>query len=148
MVCQDMDTPPRGCAWGDVSASIFLRLGCSAVITNGAVRDIREAGALGFGMFAATAIVGHANVRFVDVGSPVTVGGLAVAPGDLLHADEHGVVLVPREINLGALIDMIERLLRSEAAVIDYARNDTGFSLEDLGKRMDRLNAAGGHHLR
>lgn len=148
MICEDLDHPPRGCAWGDVSASIFQRLGCSAVITNGAVRDVRQAEALGFGMFASSLIVGHANVRFVAVNEPVTVGGLSVRPGDLLHADEHGVVVIPAEIDLVALLDMIDRLLRSEAAIIDYARNGADFSVERLNEQMDRLNAAGGHHLR
>lgn len=147
MVCQDMDEPPRGCAWGDVSASIFTRLGCSAVITNGTVRDIRQVAALGFGLFASSTIVGHANVRFVAIDTDVTIGGLSVAPGDLVHADEHGVVIVPRAVPLDALLGMIARLLRSEADVIRYAADAPDFSLDRLNERMDRLNAAGGHHL-
>lgn len=147
MVCQDMDSPPRGCAWGDVSAAIFKRLGCTAVVTNGAVRDIREVEALGFGLFASGPIVGHANVRFVEIGTPVKVGGLVVAPGDLIHADEHGALVIPPDVPLDALIGMIGRLLKSEAAVIHYATGDAAFSLDDLSGRMDKLNAAGGHHL-
>lgn len=146
MVCQDVDHPPRGCAWGDVSAAIFLRLGCSAVVTNGAVRDIREVEALGFGLFAGSPIVGHANVRFIEIGAPVIVGGLQVAPGDLLLADEHGVVVIPETVPLDALLAMIGRLVRSEAAVIGYTTS-TDFSLEGLAERMEKLNEAGGHHL-
>ena len=50
--------------------------------------------------------------------------------------------------DLAALLDMIDRLLRSEAPVIEYARNGADFSVDNLNERMDRLNAAGGHHLR
>jgi regulator of RNase E activity RraA len=34
----------------------------------------------------------------VDFGLPVKVGGLVIRPGDLLHGDQHGVVVIPREI--------------------------------------------------
>lgn len=147
MVCEDMDQPSRGCAWGDVSASIFTRLGCSAVITNGAVRDFREVAVVGFGLFASGTIVGHANVRFGAIDTPVTIGGLTVTPGDLVHADEHGVVIVPHAVPLDALLDMIGRLLRSEADIVRYATSASDFSLDRLSERVDALNAAGGHHL-
>ena len=82
MVSQDLDQPSgRGCAWGDVAASIFRRLGCVAVITNGTARDISEVEAVGFGLFAQGQIVGHANIRFVEIGGLVKVGGLVVKSG-------------------------------------------------------------------
>ena len=143
MVCQDLDQPPgRGCAWGDVSASIFRRLGCNAVITNGAVRDIRQVEALGFGLFAQGPVVGHANVRFVEIGGPVKVAGLAVHPGDLLHADEHGAVIIPREVNLPELVRVAEQFMASERTAIDYARSSDAFSIAGLKQRMDRHDSA------
>jgi 4-hydroxy-4-methyl-2-oxoglutarate aldolase len=139
MVCQDLDQPAgRGCAWGDVSASIFRRLGCNAVITNGAARDIRQVEAIGFGLFARGPVVGYANVRFVEIGGPVKVGGLAVHPGDLLHADEHGAVIIPREIDLAELVRVAEQFMASERMVIDYARSADTFSVSDLKQLMDR----------
>jgi regulator of RNase E activity RraA len=144
MVCQDLDQPPgRGCAWGDVSATIFRRLGCNAVVTNGAVRDIREVGAIGFGLFAAGPIVGHANVRFVEIGGPVKVGGLHVKPGDLIHADEHGAVVIPAEIDLPTLLRTAETFLASERAVMEYARESPSFTIPELNRRMDSHHAAG-----
>jgi len=141
MVCQDLDQPAgRGCAWGDVSASIFHRLGCSAVVTNGAVRDIREVEAIGFGLFASGPIVGHANVRFVEIGGPVKVGGLLVRPGDLIHADEHGAVVIPEEIDLPTLLRIAEEFLASERRVIEYTREAAVFSIAELNRRME------GHH--
>jgi regulator of RNase E activity RraA len=142
MVCQDLDQPPgRGCAWGDVSATIFRRLGCQAVVTNGAVRDIREVEAVGFGLFAAGPIVGHANVRFVEVGGPVKVGGLKVSPGDLIHADEHGAVIIPAEIDLPTLLRVAESFLASERGVMDYVRTSTAFSIAELDRRMEAHHA-------
>ena len=40
----------------------------------------------------------HANVHMVDFGIPVKVGGVWIKPGDLVHADQHGVVTIPHEI--------------------------------------------------
>jgi regulator of RNase E activity RraA len=143
MVCQDMDQPAgRGCAWGDVSASIFRRLGCNAVITNGSVRDIRQVEEIGFGLFAGGPIVGHANVRFVEIDSPVKIGGLIVRPGDLLHADEHGAVIIPPEVDLEALVRIADQFMASERTVIDYAQNSPTFSVTELRRRMDRHDAA------
>ena len=139
MVCQDLDQPSgHGCAWGDVSASIFRRLGCVAVITNGTARDIREVEAVGFGLFAQGSIVGHANIRFVEIGGLVKVGGLVVNPGELLHADEHGVVIIPGEIDLGELLRVAEQFTASEQSIIEYTRTSETFSVPELKRRMDR----------
>ena len=40
----------------------------------------------------------HANVHMVDFGIPIKVGGVWIKPGDLVHADQHGVVTIPPEI--------------------------------------------------
>jgi regulator of RNase E activity RraA len=94
--------------------------------------------AIGFGLFARGPVVGHANVRFVEIGGPVKVGGLAVHPGDLLHADEHGAVIIPREIDLAELVRVAEQFMASERTVIDYARSADTFSVSDLKQLMDR----------
>ncbi|MGP4020137.1 RraA family protein [Saccharopolyspora sp. 5N708] len=99
VVLQDLDDPPaHGAFWGEVMATTFDALGCEGVVTNGCVRDLDEAHAIGFRFFASAVGVSHAYVRTEEVGIPVTVGGLQVSPGDLLHADKHGVLLVPHEI--------------------------------------------------
>jgi regulator of RNase E activity RraA len=131
-VVQDLDDPPgRGCAWGDVSAAIFRALGCVAAVTNGSVRDVQDVEALGFGLFARGPVVGHANVRFVDVGTPVKVGGLVVHPGDLLHVDVHGVLVIPAEIDLAELLRVIDHVIAAERGVKEYCRTP-GFDVVKL----------------
>jgi regulator of RNase E activity RraA len=99
VVVQDLDQPPgHGALWGEVQSTIFKALGCAGTITDGCVRDLNEVHAIGFQLFARGPCVSHANVRVEEVGVPVTVGGLTVNTGDLLHADQHGVLLIPREI--------------------------------------------------
>lgn len=123
-VVQDLDNPAgRGCAWGDVSATIFKALGCCAALTNGSVRDIPEIESMGFGLFASGPTVGHANVRFVEIGCPVTVGGVTVQPGDLIHADEHGALVVPADIDLEELIRTADHILAAEMRVKAYCHS-------------------------
>jgi len=99
LVLQDLDPPPgAGAFLGEVMATIHRRLGCIGAVTNGFVRDLDEVRPLGFHFFAAGVCVSHAYVHLVDFGTPVNVGGMMVRPGDLLHADKHGVLVVPKEI--------------------------------------------------
>lgn len=117
-VVQDLDHPPgRGCAWGDVSATIFKALGCVAAVTNGSVRDVPEMESIGFGLFAQGPTVGHANVRFVEVGTPVKVGGMVVRPGDLIHADGHGAMIIPGAIDMEELLRVAACVLAAEERV-------------------------------
>jgi 4-hydroxy-4-methyl-2-oxoglutarate aldolase len=98
-VIHDLDQPRCiGSLWGEVNANIHEALGCLGVVTDGGVRDLDEVKELGFHFFAADVIPSHAYVHIVDSGLPVKVGGLVVNNGDLIHADKHGVVVIPQEI--------------------------------------------------
>jgi regulator of RNase E activity RraA len=81
--------------WGEVQSNIFKALGCAGAITDGCVRDLKEVRELGFHFFARGPGVSHAYVHVISAGEPVTIGGLTVHPGDLVHADQHGVLLIP-----------------------------------------------------
>src|SRR5438128_8357794 len=98
-VIQDIDQPCAiGSFWGEVNGNIHRALGCVGTVTNGGVRDLDEVRALGFQFLASAAIVSHAYIHLVDFGTPVKVGGLLVNPGDLVHADKHGAIVIPHEI--------------------------------------------------
>ncbi len=86
------------CIWGDLTSHIHTALDCHAGITNGPVRDLPEMAALGFQSFANGAGVGGGFVDLLEINGPVTVAGLAVSPGDLLHGDMHGVVKIPQDL--------------------------------------------------
>ena len=119
VVVQDLDDPPgHGSLWGEVNATIFKALGCVGAITNGCVRDLKEAREMGFQFFARGPGVSHAYVRVLAAGEEVSVGALSVRPGDLLAADQHGVLAIPEEIaaDLPAACDRVvereQKLLR------------------------------------
>ena len=135
-VIEDTDGEPIGSFWGDVNASIHLALGCKGVVTNGGVRDLDDVKELGFRFFAQEVLVSHAYVHIVDVDSPVEVGGLEVRPGDLLHADKHGVLAVPHEI-APELPEACREVEEAEDIVIDECKKKIGKEKIEI----DRLQA-------
>jgi 4-hydroxy-4-methyl-2-oxoglutarate aldolase len=131
IVMEDVDDPPGvGAYFGEVQSTIHKRLGCVGVITNGCVRDLDEVRALGFHCFAQSACVSHAYVHLVDFGEPVKVGGVTVNPGDLLHADKHGVLIIPKEC-AGEVTKAAAQVVEREQQIIEFCRS-ADFSLEGL----------------
>jgi 4-hydroxy-4-methyl-2-oxoglutarate aldolase len=123
VVVEDLDEPPaHGAMWGEVQSSIFKALGCAGAVTDGCVRDLEEVRGLGFQLFARGPGVSHSYVHVTSAGEPVTVGGLTVHPGDLLHADRHGVLLIPVEIapELPAAAD---RVIEREQTFLRWVRS-------------------------
>lgn len=99
LVMKDIDYPNVvGSFWGEVQGNIHKALGCVGTITDGGVRDLDEMQAMGFNAFATDVLVSHAYVHLIEVGVPVTVGGMDVKMGDILLGDQHGVVGIPMDI--------------------------------------------------
>lgn len=138
VVVHDLDDPRgQGAQWGEVQANIHKALGCVGVVTDGSVRDLDEVRALGFQFAAAHVSVSHAYVHLVDFGLPVKVGGLWVRPGDLIHADQHGVVTIPREV-ADRVAEAAARLEADERAIIELCRSPE-FSVERLKELYRRV---------
>ncbi len=121
-VIQDVDETPLGSFWGEVQAHTHKALGCSGTITNGGVRDLDEVSALGFAYFASCVLVSHGYVHVEQVDVPVHFAGLTVYPNDLLHADRHGVVLIPSEV-AHELADACRATQNAEKPVLDGCRS-------------------------
>ena len=131
VVVHDLDEPRgQGSQWGEVQANIHKALGCAGVITDGAVRDLDEVRTLGFQFVAAHISVSHAYVHLVDFGLPVKVGGLWVKPGDLVHADQHGVVTIPPDL-APKIPDAVAKIEATERRIISLCQSRE-FSAERL----------------
>ncbi|HEY1049228.1 MAG TPA: RraA family protein [Prosthecobacter sp.] len=133
IVVQDLDKPHvLGSAWGEVSANMFRALGCVGTITDGAIRDLDEMTNAGFKALARRLCVGHAHVHPVRWGCEVEVFGRKVSPGDLIHADKHGFMVIPPE-DQPKLLDAARFMDSNECeTVIAACRNGSGKTTPEL----------------
>jgi regulator of RNase E activity RraA len=134
IVIQDLDQPPIGSLWGEVNGNIHKALGAVGLITDGGVRDLDEVEELGFQFLAKELLVSHAYVHLVEFGGPVTVGGITVHPGDLLHADKHGALQIPQDI-APQVADAAQAVEDRERVIINFAQSDE-FSRAGLAELM------------
>ncbi|MHC4744672.1 MAG: RraA family protein [Planctomycetota bacterium] len=104
VVVQDLDKPKVfGSFWGEVNSNIHKTLGCVGTITDGGIRDFDEMRGVGFKAIARRLCVGHAYVHPIRWNCQVEVFGRQVKPGQLIHADKHGFLLIPDEDQSGLL---------------------------------------------
>jgi regulator of RNase E activity RraA len=135
VVFQEIGAHPNFAAHcGEVMATCFTRLGAVGLVSDSGVRDLPEVRALKFHYFSRGAVCSHAYFRIIRVSCAVTVCGMPVRCGDLLHGDENGVLHIPHEA-VQQLPEMVERVRTRERALMDYVRSPE-FSLEALRTRM------------
>ncbi len=109
---------------GDLMLGRAAQRGIAGAVIDGAVRDIASLRALGsLGVWArGHSPAGPWKERPGEIGTPISCGGQVVMPGDLIAADDDGVVVVPRE-EAKAVIAAAEahnaKELRAEAAIRD-----------------------------
>jgi 4-hydroxy-4-methyl-2-oxoglutarate aldolase len=133
VVVQDLDKPRTiGAFWGEVNSNIHRALGCVGTIVDGAIRDVDEMTNAGFKALARRLCVGHAHVHPVHWDCEVEVFGRKISPGDLIHADKHGFIVIspdeqPHILEAARFMDANEC-----QTVIPAARNSAGLSTEDI----------------
>jgi len=135
VIAEDVDElPGTGAFVGELHSTILQALGCVAYASNGAVRDLPQVERMGFQFFAGRASVSHAFVHIVDFGQPVTIGGLAVEPGDIVYGDRHGLLTVPKGI-VADIPRVAAGLKAKESQIIELCRSPH-FSLNALRTLM------------
>lgn len=120
-VIEDLDFPDCiGAYWGEVNTTIHKGFGMSGALTNGVMRDLGDLPP-GFPVIAGSIGPSHGFVHVRTLGAHVTVFGLQVAQGDLIHADRHGALVIPSDAIAG-LQAGIEKLLTTEKLILEPAR--------------------------
>jgi regulator of RNase E activity RraA len=106
--------------WGELTSLAALQRGCAGVIVDGSVANVAELREHGLPTFArgVAALGGRRLGRGGGVNVPVQCGGVAVHPGDLVVADDDGVVIVPP-----ARLDDVLALAQPAAARMPLARS-------------------------
>lgn len=82
---------------GDIMLGIAKNAGVTALVTDGFVRDLAGIAPLDFAVFARGTSPNSPSVPgATSIGLPIVLGGVAIDAGDLVVADEEGVVVVPQ----------------------------------------------------
>jgi regulator of RNase E activity RraA len=128
----------RSCHMGEVMATTAKALGAIGCVSDGGLRDVVEVRALGgFQYFCPGFVVSHGNPIVCDVNVPVTVHGMHVEPGDLMHGDVNGILVVPAAI-ADRVAERAEDVRRAEREVLDFVRTP-GLTVEKLRRFQERF---------
>jgi regulator of RNase E activity RraA len=108
--------------WGENMTISAQNRGVAGAVIDGACRDVAEIRRLRFPLFCAAVVPNVAAIAgYGEVNVRVQCGGQAVAAGDVIVADENGVVVVPRDAAAG-LLERARHLLRTEHVLQDRLR--------------------------
>ena len=145
VVVQDLDKPKTfGSFWGEVNSNIHKTLGCVGTITDGGVRDLDEMRAVGYKAIARRLCVGHAYAHPVRWDCEVEVFGRTVRPGQLIHADKHGFLVIPKENQkqlLEAAVFMDDNERKTMIAAAKETRDKpTQEALEEIDKACTQFS--------
>ncbi|MBF9020691.1 RraA family protein [Rhodobacterales bacterium HKCCA1058] len=122
-VVEDLDYPQSiGAYWGEVNTTIHKGFGMSGALTNGVIRDLGDL-APDFPVIAGSIGPSHGFVHVRSVNAPVCVMGLSVSPGDLVHADRHGAVVIPTDV-INLLSAAIKKMQETEQLILGPARGE------------------------
>ncbi|WP_282052969.1 RraA family protein [Phaeobacter inhibens] len=139
-VVEDVDFPNCiGAYWGEINTTVHKGFGISGALTNGVMRDLGDLPE-GFPVIAGSIGPSHGFVHVKEIATPVTVFGLQIRDGDLVHADRHGALVIPPAV-LPHLEGAIRKLLETEKLVLDPAREE-GFDFEAFEIAWSAFEAA------
>ncbi|UZX05134.1 4-carboxy-4-hydroxy-2-oxoadipate aldolase/oxaloacetate decarboxylase [Arthrobacter sp. CDRTa11] len=136
-------SPSLDGSFGELFATALQQRGVRGLVTTGGVRDVADLRAMGFPVWsAAVNAQGTVKATAGSVNVPITVGGTVVRPGDVVVADDDGVLCVPRADVQSALEAADARVMKEAESRAAYVagelsldRNRLRGVLEDLGVR-------------
>lgn len=136
-------SPSLDGSFGELLATSLLHRGVRGLVTTGGVRDVADLREMGFPVWSATVNAqGTVKATAGSVNVPITVGGAVVHPGDVIVADDDGVLCVPRRAARTAGEAADARVLKEAesrgaylAGELSLDRNRLRGLLADLGVR-------------
>ena len=154
VVFQDLDDPAVAATFGEIMCTTYQAFGAAGLITSGAARDLDQVRRIGFPAFSNGVICSHGYSHIVSVHGPVRVGGIAVHPGDLLHADANGVTAIPHAI-ASEVAQAAAEYVAAEGVIMEFnktgskdvkkfseARQECFRQLAELGQRVRAKRAS------
>jgi regulator of RNase E activity RraA len=99
VICiEDLDGGSAGANCGEMMASMYAAFGAAGLITSGMVRDTVAIRKRKFPLFAMGTVASHGYPSMSALNEPVTIGGVKINPGDLIHGDGDGVTTIPLDM--------------------------------------------------
>ena len=90
----------RSGIWGELLSTAARNAGCVGVVVDGAVRDLAQMRRMKFPVFARGRCPydSRDRQRVIDFNVPVEIDSVVIRPGDLIAADQDGIVIVPQDV--------------------------------------------------
>lgn len=126
----------RSCLMGDMFCTMAQMLGAVGMVTDANGRDLAgiRKRTPDFQLFTTGWVVSHGYPVFIDFQATVSVCGLTVSPGDLLHGDASGLVSIPLDI-AGDLVERAQAVREEEADYFTFMESDR-FAIDELKRRI------------
>ena len=126
---------------GLIMTTAMQAVGCVGAISNGPSRDLDEIRPLGFQYMLSGVTAGHGDMAVHAVNVPVTVAGMDVSPGEIVHMDENGACKFPADraeavlTNVKALIEDEEEKVKALQGARTAAEVRAALAGESYGER-------------
>jgi regulator of RNase E activity RraA len=131
-VVEDVDYPYAvGAYWGEVNTNIHKSFSMAGALTNGVMRDLGDLPD-DFPVIAGSIGPSHGFVHVKTIGQGANIFGLHVPDGSLIHADQHGALVIPNDV-IDHLEDAIKTLFKSEKEILVPSKAGK-MSFEDFEK--------------
>ena len=126
--------------FGELLATSLMARGVRALVVDAGVRDTAELRAMGFAVWSRhVSCEGTVKASPGSVNVPVVLGGTVVSPGDVVCADDDGVVVVARDEAAWALDRSQERVAREEGTRARLAAGELGVDIYGLRATLEAL---------